>query len=86
MNIWAAEWHEKNKLDGESRHILYEDCLPKLFRRRAACRAWIQEHYGYIKERPDWRAEPYGWRMPIAVKVILRKALPETHKDPHELA
>ncbi len=40
-----------------------------LFRTRAECRAWIDEHYGYIRTRADLRAEPHGWRMPRAVKV-----------------
>ena len=67
--LWAAQWHSKNALDGDKKHILYEDCLPMLFRTRARCRKWIKGKYGYIAERPDLRAEPHGWRIPQPVKV-----------------
>ena len=69
MSLWAGEWHENCKLDGESRHILYENRLPVLFRTRRECRAFIKDRYGYIADRPDLRAEPHGWRMPQAVRV-----------------
>jgi hypothetical protein len=68
-NLWAAQWHSKNQLDGDRKYIIYEDLLPMLFKTRARCRKWIKEKYGYITERPDLRAEPHGWRMPQAVKV-----------------
>ena len=67
-NLWAAEWHSCNRLDGERRHILYEDSLPKMFRTRAETRAYIKEKYGYIATRRDLCEEPHGWRMPQAVK------------------
>ena len=76
MTIWAAQWHSKNKLDGDRKHILNEDCLPVLFRTRQAAREWIKTKYGYIAERPDLQAEPHGWRMPKAVKV---KIVEESH-------
>ena len=69
VNLWAAEWHSNNELDGECRHIIYENCLPALFRKRKECRAFIKDKYGYIADRPDLRAEPHGWRIPQAVKV-----------------
>lgn len=69
-NLWAAQWHSKNRLDGETRHIINGDgCLPALFRTRRECREFIQKHYGYIKEREDLRREPHGWRLPKAIKV-----------------
>ena len=69
-NLWAAQWHSKNRLDGETRHIINGDfCLPVLFRTRRECREFIQKHYGYIKEREDLRREPHGWRLPKAIKV-----------------
>ena len=70
-NLWAGEWHSKNNLDGERRHILYENLLPALFRTRHECRAYIKDKYGYIAGRRDLRDEPHGWRMPQAVKVKL---------------
>lgn len=70
INIWAAEWHSRNSLDGDRRYIILgNDCLPLLFRTRRECRAFIKEKYGYIADRPDLRAEPHGWQMPQAIKV-----------------
>ena len=74
-NLWAAEWREKSKLDGEIKHLCYENCLPVLFWTRQACRNWIEEKHGYIKSRPDLQSEPYGWRLPVAVKVRVVKVL-----------
>jgi hypothetical protein len=71
VKCWAGLWRSHNQVDGYREHVLYEDCLPKLFRTRADCRAFIQERYGYIAERPDLRREPHGWRMPIPVRVSL---------------
>lgn len=65
---WAVEWHSRNRVDGDSRHLVWGD-RPTLFRTRRECRAWIEEHYGYIRDRDDLRAEPHGWRMPRAVLV-----------------
>ena len=70
-NLWAAEWHSRNRLDGVRKHIIYRDCLPALFRKRRECREFIKEEYGYIANRPDLRAEPHGWRTPQAIKVYI---------------
>ena len=69
MNLWAALWWQRDSLDGNYEHIMNEDCLPKLFRTRRECRTWIKENYGYIKNRPDLRKYPHGWRLPKAIKV-----------------
>lgn len=75
MNLWAAEWHSKNLLDGEKRHIINNgNCLPALFRTRQKCRDFIKDKYGYIADRPDLQKEPHGWRIPQAVKVKVVKA------------
>lgn len=72
INIWAAEWHSNNRLDGDVKHILYgNDGFPALFHTRAEARNHIKENYGYIATRPDLRQEPHGWKMPKAVKVIV---------------
>jgi len=73
MTIWAAQWHKRNKLDGDRKHILYEDCLPILFRTREETREYIKKRYGYIATSPDLRAEPHGWFMPQAIKVKLEE-------------
>ena len=78
MMIWAAQWHSRNKLDGDSTHLLFENSLPKLFRTRKEAREYIKTMYGYIANRPDLQAEPFGWRMPQPVKVtieVLKKYL-----------
>ncbi len=73
MNLWAGQWYSRNKLDGITKHILYnEHCLPALFRTRRECREYIKEKYGYIKDREDLREEPHGWRLPKTVKVEVR--------------
>lgn len=71
MSIWAAQWHSNNMLGSDTKHLCYEDCFPKLFHTRQECRNYIKEKYGYIAERPDLQAEPHGWRMPQAIKVIV---------------
>jgi len=75
VNLWAAEWHSNCLLDGESRHIINENCLPALFRKRRECREFIKCKYGYIAKRPDLRDEPHGWLMPQAVKVNIVKSI-----------
>ena len=74
--IWAIQWRSRNALDGLQQHIIYEDCLPALFLTRQKCRNYINVHWGYIRERPDLRHEPFGWMMPvpIKVKIVLNEA------------
>jgi hypothetical protein len=72
-NLWAIEWHSHNRLDGDNKHIIYQNYLPVLFRTRKAARLFIKEKYGYIKDRPDLKREPHGWRMPTAIKVKIVK-------------
>jgi len=73
MTLWAGQWYSQNIRDGVSRHILYDNCLPVLFRTRRQCREYIEEKYGYIKGRKDLREEPHGWRLPTAIKVEIRR-------------
>lgn len=67
--LWGALWRSNSKLDGYEAHLLNEDCLPVLFRTRKEARAYIEKKYGYIRARDDLRAQPHGWKMPIAVQV-----------------
>lgn len=72
MSIWGAEWYSRNRLDGVTRHLMFnDDGLPLLFRTRRECRAEIMKRWGYILTRPDLRAEPHGWRLPEAVRVTV---------------
>jgi len=69
MNRWGIEWHSKNKLDGDKRQIIWSAGKPLFFLTRQEAREWIKLKYGYIKNRPDLQKEPFGWKMPQAVKV-----------------
>lgn len=71
---WAVMWRSVNLLDGIIRHWIWDAGRPVLFRSRRDAREWIEERYGYIRQRPDLRAEPHGWKMPepVKVEVILR--------------
>ena len=78
MNAWAVEWHDHNRVEGCQRHLQWSpETGPgdyRLFRTRRACRAYIEARYGYIRERPDLRAEPFAWRLPQAVRVTVVRA------------
>jgi hypothetical protein len=77
LRAWAVEWHSVNRLDGDRRHLQWRpEPGPgafRLFRYRRECRTYIEERYGYIRDREDLRAEPYGWRMPQAVRVTVSR-------------
>lgn len=76
-SAWAALWTSKNKFDGLTRHLIYENGVPALFSKRRFARNFIRAQYGYIATRADLRAEPHGWRLPVAVKVTV--ALSSSH-------
>jgi hypothetical protein len=61
---WGALW----RAHGES-YLCYENCMPVLFRTRAGARQWIDEKYGYIRERKDLQVAPHFWKIPIPVVV-----------------
>ncbi len=72
--LWALLWRSANRLDGKREYLLNgPDCLPVLFRSRQKARDYAAQHYGYISERKDLRAEPFGWTMPKAVRVRLEQ-------------
>src|SRR3990167_3626913 len=69
-SAWGVVWRSRNRRDGVSTHLLrWRDGTPAIFRTRRGARDWIIAEYGYIRTRPDLRAEPHGWRLPIAVRV-----------------
>jgi hypothetical protein len=77
LRAWAVEWHSWNRLDGHQRHLVWDyGTHPgafKLYRTRRECRAFIEERYGYIRDRPDLLGEPHGWFMPRAVRVEVNR-------------
>lgn len=75
-NHWGVEWHSKDRLDGDRRYIMWDNCLPLMFPTRQLARDYIVRRYGYIRHRLDLRREPHGWRVPQAVriKVVVKRA------------
>jgi len=72
QTAWAILWRSENRLDGKQEHLVgtpYHPCRTVLFDTRQEARAFIAEQYGYIRNHPDLRAEPFGWKMPQAVRV-----------------
>jgi len=74
---WGVEWHSKNKLDGDQRYIMWENCMPLIFPTRQLARHYIRQRYGYIRYRSDLQCEPHGWRMPqaVRVKIVVKRIL-----------
>jgi hypothetical protein len=73
VSRWGVMWYSKNEMDGVRKHLMYgwpdSTIVPLLFRTRKEAREYIKEKWGYIKDSPDLRVEPHGWRMPRAVRV-----------------
>ena len=68
---WIVVWRSENRLDGKCEHPIFENGDLVTLRTRRAARQWIAANYGYIAERPDLRAEPHGWKMPVAKKATI---------------
>lgn len=77
---WGILWRSENRLDGKTEYLIGEgfDRTRKLspvrtllFQTRKEARRFCDETLGYIKTRPDLRAEPHGWKTPKVVKVII---------------
>jgi hypothetical protein len=76
-NLWGVMWRYKNKLDGKMEYLVYNAGRPVLFSTRKEAREYIDEKYGYIRQRPDLKSEPHGWKMPIPVPVDVVVTLKE---------
>jgi hypothetical protein len=63
--------------------IMWDKCLPLLFKTRREARAWIEERYSYVKTRKDLRSPPHNWRLPkaVLVEVILKLAPPSNRVE-----
>lgn len=66
---WAVQWRQRNRLYGDLRELIWHNGEVKRFATRAEARVWIEQNYGYIRNRPDLRREPHGWQMPRPVRV-----------------
>jgi len=77
-SCWGVMWRNKKPWadeDGEHRYLMMMDGAPVLFRTRKVAVLWIREKFGYIAKRPDLRAWPHGWRMPLPVRVSVSAKL-----------
>jgi hypothetical protein len=66
---WGVLCRSRNQLDGYRQHIAFRRLMPVLFMTRREAREWIRSEYGYMRDRPDLRAEPHGWLAPMPCKV-----------------
>lgn len=73
---WGILWASENRIDGRECYFMWVNCQPLLFNTRKAARKYVTSVWGYMRNRPDLRCEPFGWRMPrpVRVEVILRPA------------
>lgn len=70
VHAWAVKWRSVKGLDGS--YVRLQDLGRRgTFSTRKACKAYIDEQYGYIRERKDLRVYPHGWRVPTPVKVTV---------------
>lgn len=65
---WGGRWRSR-----DTECLIFRERMPVLFRTRAEARAWIKQEFGYIRARKDLRAAPHFWRMPRAVRVVIRE-------------
>ena len=78
---WAIKWESRNHLNGETVYFIgvkgnleptpawLRGYNTMVFETRREARAHIKSKYSYIAKRRNLRAEPYGWRVPEAVRV-----------------
>jgi len=71
IRCWGIVWRSQNARDGRQESLLWNYGLPRIFETRRKAREWIEGEYGYIRNRPDLRGEPLGWRMPKPVRITL---------------
>ncbi len=68
---WGIKWISDNRLEGHKEHFTGTPEGWEVFRTRSEARNFRDARYGYIKDRPDLKAEPHGWKLPKVVKVIM---------------
>lgn len=91
VTTWAIKLRTSDKsLDGETEKIM-GGCgrytvpsprlhgiygIPAMFNSRAEARAFIEDNFGYIRERKDLQDYPHGWKMPIPVRITISVEAP----------
>ena len=79
---WGVVSRSKNRLNGKKEYLVgayARSTIPELrgctgsmmFLTRSDCREYIEKTFGYIRQRTDLRDEPFGWRMPKPVKIVV---------------
>ena len=79
---WAILFRSESRLDGKREYLggRFDGRVPgapphlagyatMVFQTREDAREHVRKHHGYIARRPDLRAEPFGWKVPLIVKV-----------------
>lgn len=67
---WAVFFRSANALDGYREYLVRgSHGHPMLFHTRAEAREFRDRVYGYLRDRPDLKAEPHGWLWPSVRKV-----------------
>ena len=85
-SAWALLENSKNIRSGYRQHFSGDwkwsestrsGLVTALFRTRQQARDFREERFGYLRDRPDLKAEPHGWRMPrvVKVKIIVQEVL-----------
>jgi hypothetical protein len=67
---WALLWQQRGP--NANRHVMWQYGHPLLFATRKEARMYARKQYGYIRTRKDLRAPPHGWRMPKAIRVVVK--------------
>ena len=76
LRAWAVEGHIRNRSDGDRRDLVWNRTDRfRVFETRRECRAYIEGDWGFLRTRPDLRAEPHGWRIPRAVRVTVNREI-----------
>lgn len=77
LNKWGILERSRNKLDGYREHLMHEDGgKVALFQTRKQAQDYAERHLGYLRNRPDLRAEPHGWMLPKPIRLTV------TYKEP----
>jgi len=71
---YAVLFRSHTKREGKQQHLVHENFVPVLFPTRKEATAYIKAEYGLLAKRSELRKEPYGWRMPIPVRVHVELA------------
>ena len=68
---WGILWRSKNKLDGKTEQLMFLNCEPLLFSTRREAKEYIKKEYGYIIHRIDLQNEPFGWKLPRPIRLLI---------------